>query len=151
MYKFLGVWIKFTLVILFMLFIAVFIIPKSGLEENAEYLPNFLKIVLIPYIIYSIIYPIYLKFLRDSYEYSLTKNTVKLKGGIFKKINKEIPYSQITHIVVSQDVFQKVLGISTLDIQTAGMASELAEMQFEGLKNSKEVKEYLNLYNSKRK
>ena len=81
---------------------------------------------------------IYNTFLKKFYLYTITNNSVRISGGVFKKVDKEILFSKITDINISQNIFEKLLGIYDLHIQTAGsrsLAKEKPEMSFLALED----------------
>lgn len=48
------------------------------------------------------------------------ENTIKVKTGVFTLRSVVIPYEKITHLRASQSLFQRILNVGNLDIDTAG-------------------------------
>lgn len=67
----------------------------------------------IPILVYNI-------FLRRSYQYTISNKGVKISGGVFKKIDLDLPFSKITNVDISQNIFERMLGIYELHIPTEG-------------------------------
>lgn len=80
-----------------------------------------------------IIFAIYNTLLRNSCQYVITDRGVELTGGIFTKISKEVLFSQITDVRISQNFLERLLGIYELHIQTAGSRFEEPEISFLGI------------------
>lgn len=52
--------------------------------------------------------------------YQLEDNEVKVEKGVISKSYDSIPYSRIQNVGIERSLLQRILGISTVDIQTAG-------------------------------
>jgi len=61
-----------------------------------------------------------------SISYSCTKYELILRGGVISKYEKNLPFSRLQHIIISQSFIGRLFGIATLQIQTAGMQSQTA-------------------------
>ncbi|KPK86255.1 MAG: hypothetical protein AMJ81_01695 [Phycisphaerae bacterium SM23_33] len=86
---------------------------------------------------------IYCAYLRRTYVYYITSQRCVFHGGILRRVERSVPYHKITDVEMSQNIFERVLGISTLRIFTPGTASvspqapwQQAEITFVGLKDS---------------
>lgn len=85
---------------------------------------------------------VYSFFLRKTYKYSISNQTVNFEGGILNKKSKNIPFRMITDVTKSQSIIQKFFGLSDIYIQTAGTA-DFPEICFIGLKDTDTPKEYI--------
>lgn len=56
----------------------------------------------------------------NNWAYEMTKDGVKLERGVIWKRYSNIPYSRIQNVDVTRGVIARIIGFSTLDIQTAG-------------------------------
>jgi len=79
--------------------------------------------------------------LRRTYVYYVTDQRCVFRGGILRRIERSVPYHKITDVERSQNIIERVLGISTLNIFTPGTAStgsggRGAEISFPGLLDS---------------
>ena len=62
----------------------------------------------------------------NSIEYSLDNKNLTFKGGVISRFEKVIPYSKIQHSIIYESFWQRVLGLSSVSIETAresGVAS----------------------------
>jgi uncharacterized membrane protein YdbT with pleckstrin-like domain len=63
-----------------------------------------------------------------SISYSVDTKDFTFKGGIISRFEKILPYSKIQHVVTYESFWQRILGLSSLSIETArqnGMQSGL--------------------------
>lgn len=59
-----------------------------------------------------------------SLSYEIQDDEVIVHAGIWTKSVKHVPYRTVTNLVVKRDVVDRMLGIGTLNIQTAGMSGQ---------------------------
>jgi uncharacterized membrane protein YdbT with pleckstrin-like domain len=84
---------------------------------------------------------IYCIYLRRTYVYYVTNQRCVFHGGILRRIQRSVPYHKITDVEMSQNIIERVLGISSLKIFTPGtssmrvspFAAQRAEIFFVGL------------------
>lgn len=55
----------------------------------------------------------------NSIEYSLDNKNITFKGGVISRFEKIIPYSKIQHVIIYESFWQRVLGLSSVSIETA--------------------------------
>ncbi len=87
---------------------------------------------------------VYCSFLRKTYVYYITNQRCIFHGGILRRIERSVHYHKITDVEMSQNIFERILGISSLKIFTPGTASmkmspfggEKAEITFVGLRDN---------------
>jgi membrane protein YdbS with pleckstrin-like domain len=102
---------------------------------------------LIPYVI---IYPIYLR----AFEYSViarsgqTMPEIYTKKGLINITRKHVPFRTITNISSRAGIFDRIFGIGTVDIETAGSSgvqslSSGAEERLEGLTFYEELRDFI--------
>lgn len=85
-----------------------------------------------------LIVPAYYRSLR----YEIQDDEVIVRAGIITRSVKHVPYRTVTNLKVKQDPFDRLFGIGTLNIQTAGMSGQTgAEESLVGLPNFQEVYE----------
>lgn len=107
------------------------------------------------YIILLIIVFLYHVALRRTYKYHITTERVIFEGGILLRRIKNVPYHKITDVSISQNIFERALGLSKVNIHTAGTGMQKAEIQFVGLTDSEKpqsiiMKELRTFKSSKR-
>ncbi len=83
-------------------------------------------------------------FLTGSYyrslSYEIQDDEVIMRVGIWTKSVKHVPYRTVTNVTVKRGILDRLFGIGTLNIQTAGMSGTTgAEESLEGLDNVQEV------------
>ncbi|MHC4200147.1 MAG: PH domain-containing protein [Planctomycetota bacterium] len=87
---------------------------------------------------------VYCVYLRRSYVYYVTNQRCVFKGGILLRIERSVPYHKVTDVEMRQNIIERILGISKLNIFTPGTASVVntpfggprAEISFVGLADS---------------
>ena len=62
--------------------------------------------------------------------YVIGEEKITIHKGILTKVQKNIPYRAITDFIVNRSVFDRVLGIASIRIQTAGQSQ--TPMGYEG-------------------
>ena len=63
-------------------------------------------------------YVIYVASLRKSYQYAITADGVEITGGVIAKRTRNIPFSKITEVKISQNILEKLVGIYELHVYT---------------------------------
>ncbi len=75
-----------------------------------------------------------------SLSYEIQEDEVIVHVGIWTKSVKHVPYRTVTNVTVKRGILDRLFGIGTLNIQTAGMSGTTgAEESLEGLDNVQEV------------
>ena len=64
------------------------------------------------------------------FEYGITPDTFDVSSGVFARRSREIPYGRIQNVDVRQGVFQRLFGLATLSIETAGGGATEATLNF---------------------
>jgi uncharacterized membrane protein YdbT with pleckstrin-like domain len=63
---------------------------------------------------------IYSKLAYKNWKYELTSNELKLERGIIWKKYSTIPFERVQNIDIKRGILARIIGFSTLNIQTAG-------------------------------
>jgi membrane protein YdbS with pleckstrin-like domain len=75
-----------------------------------------------------------------SLSYEIQDDEVIMRVGIWTRSVKHVPYRTVTNITVRRGILDRLFGLGTLNIQTAGMSGTTgAEENLEGLDNVQEV------------
>jgi len=75
-----------------------------------------------------------------SLQYEIHDDEVIVRVGVITKTVKHVPFRTVTNLEVKQGPFDRLFGIGTLNIQTAGMSGQSgAEESLRGLPNFQEV------------
>ncbi len=78
-----------------------------------------------------------------SLRYEIQDNEIVMYVGIWTKSVKHVPYRTVTNLTVKEGLLDRLFGLGTLDVQTAGMSGSTgeAEQSLVGLSNAQEVYE----------
>jgi membrane protein YdbS with pleckstrin-like domain len=75
-----------------------------------------------------------------SLQYEIHDDEVIVRAGVITKTVKHVPFRTVTNVEVKQGPFDRLFGIGTLKIQTAGMSGQSgAEESLGGLSNFQQV------------
>ncbi|MBI2151996.1 PH domain-containing protein, partial [Candidatus Woesearchaeota archaeon] len=55
----------------------------------------------------------------NSLKYNLDQKNLTYRGGVISRFEKVIPYSKIQHVILYESFWQRILGLSSLSIETA--------------------------------
>ena len=66
---------------------------------------------------------LYSVYLRRTFVYYITDKRCIFHGGILRRVTRSVPYHKITDVEMSQNIVERMLGISSLYIFTPGTAS----------------------------
>ncbi|MFW9995418.1 MAG: PH domain-containing protein [Candidatus Odinarchaeota archaeon] len=89
-----------------------------------------------------ILIPIYLK----SFKYVVHGTEVVVHKGLINKSEKHVPFRTITHISSRAGILDRLFGIGTVEIQTAGVSggtSARPEEKIEGIRVYSEVRDFI--------
>jgi hypothetical protein len=114
--------IYFSLFLL-IIFLASFLIPiMMSVSETAynSFLSNLFVFTLVGVVIAVVLGEIYAKLSYKNWKYELSSRDVKLERGIIWKKYSAIPFERVQNIDIRRGILARMLGFSTLNIQTAG-------------------------------
>ncbi|HYD03184.1 MAG TPA: PH domain-containing protein [Alphaproteobacteria bacterium] len=98
--------------------------------------------ILLP--IFAILASVYNLFLIKTYNYYITNHRIIFEGGIIVRKKKNISFDKITDTSANQNIVEKFLGISSLEIFTAGTGSHIAEASFIGIEDAEKPQNIIN-------
>ncbi|MHC4394018.1 MAG: PH domain-containing protein [Planctomycetota bacterium] len=94
---------------------------------------------------------VYCEFLRRTYVYYITNYRCVFHGGIIRRVERSVHYDKVTDVEMSQNIIERILDISTLNIFTPGTSSrgsdssfQKAEISFVGLKDNESPADTIN-------
>ena len=94
---------------------------------------------------------IYCVYLRRTYVYTITNRRCIFRGGILRRVEHSVPFHKVTDVEMSQNIIERILGISSLGIFTPGTGSmgssckgRRPEIAFIGLKDNETPAEIIN-------
>ena len=64
------------------------------------------------------------------YRYTFTSDTFDIRSGVLNRREREIPYGRIQNVDISRNIVQRLLGLSAIDIETAGGGSTEAAIRY---------------------
>lgn len=73
--------------------------------------------------------------------YELTPDTLNIDSGVLFKREREIPLRRIQNVDIKRSLFQRVLGIARVNIETAGGGSTEASLQFVSVQEARRIQE----------
>ena len=96
----------------------------------------------IPFAIYFVWW---IRAFYNTLSYKITKEEVVWKGGVFFKKTSIVPYAKITNIDITQGPIERLFGISTIRLQTAGYSGPQAsaEIKLTGIENPEEPRKLI--------
>ncbi len=77
------------------------------------------------------------------FEYELTPDTFDIRSGVISRRNREIPLRRIQNVDITRNVFQRVLGVAELRIETAGGSESEARLRYVGYDEAKRLQNTL--------
>jgi len=105
-----------------LIFLLSFIIPLAITTSTAS--DNFLSLwglsLLLIIAITIFIGEFYSRFAYKNWKYELTSHELKLERGIIWKKYSAIPFERVQNIDIKRGILARIIGFSTIDIQTAG-------------------------------
>ena len=64
------------------------------------------------------------------FDYELTDDTLDITSGVISRRERELPYRRIQNVDVSRSVLQRAIGVSAVDLETAGGSSTEGSIRF---------------------
>ena len=77
----------------------------------------------------------------ESHVCTLTNRTLKVKKGVWIKIEKTVPLDRITDMGIVQGPIMRYLDIEALSVETAGQSTMNSLVKLEGIKNGREFRD----------
>lgn len=76
--------------------------------------------------------------------YRLTDNDVEYRRGVWWKKQSDIPYDRITNVDTNEGPVQRLVGVGSVDLHTAGYAAQTgAELTINGVTDYEPIKEQI--------
>jgi putative membrane protein len=99
----------------------------------------FFSIFAVPSILLSFFY----------FRYLITPQELIIKSGVVSRKQRNIPLKRIQNVNIQQNFLQRILGISTVKLETAGDATSEAVLDSVGTLNANEIKQIIKEYQAK--
>ena len=111
----------------------------AGIRFGSPEFFGLVAAIVLAAVVYEIAY-----YRRFSYE--LTDDTFDIRSGVFSRREREIPYGRIQNVDITRNVLQRLVGLSAVNIETAGGGSTEAAIQyvsaFEGKRLQQDIRRY---------
>ena len=85
----------------------------------------------------------YTNLLYESYTFLLTEDMILIEKGVIWKRKNAIPYSRVQNVNITHNPLERILGIATVHIHTAGMGMAYAEGKVSGIPFPDELSEII--------
>ncbi|MFY9799882.1 MAG: PH domain-containing protein [Methanoregula sp.] len=128
--------------ILFVLLTLSFMVVPVLIASDLE--GFFVGISLAGVLILVVIFVAWVRLYYTSMWYELREDDMSWKRGVWFHRTGIVPYNRITNLDVIQGPVMRMLGISTLSIQTAGYSGQaVPEIRIEGIEHAEELRELI--------
>jgi putative membrane protein len=78
------------------------------------------------------------------YEYELTEDTFDIFSGVLSRREREIPYDRIQNVSIDRSVFQRFVGLATVELETAGGEGAEAALRYVSEDEAKRLQDELS-------
>jgi len=106
----------FFFIIFFLFFIGGLLLGSLGFTG----LGILLGMMLVIFIVIAGLAEIWVQMAYNRWKYEFTQEALKIENGVIWKTYKSIPYERVQNVDIRRGILARILGFSTLDIQTAG-------------------------------
>jgi uncharacterized membrane protein YdbT with pleckstrin-like domain len=122
---FIGFILRWFFIVVFLFFwLSMFYMSDLKLEQNqADISFGFLNWLWIVVPVFLIICFVWAKLTYHFYRYELTENGFRKEKGVIYKKYVTIPYERIQNVDIYRGIWARILGLSDLNIQTAGSSA----------------------------
>ncbi len=136
---FLAVGLLGALIVAFSVVLAVLIGNEEGGQEGVQ---TGLTIAVLANLVWLVPSFLLVPFYYRSLRYEIQEDEVIVRVGVITRSVKHVPFRTVTNLEVKRDPLDRMLGIGTLKIQTAGMSGQSgAEESLVGLPSYQAVYE----------
>jgi len=112
-------------IILFLFFAFTFFNIIKSMEGTIQLNSIFLPLVIL--LCYIILTEIFVNWAYRNWKYELTQDSLKIEKGVIVKKYKSIPYERVQNVDITRGILARIIGFSTIDIQTAGYSAYSAK------------------------
>ena len=142
------IWLRMVrpvLMLLFILFVLNFTYLNTYFQQIMLW-PFSIDILLIDLLFAVIILvPSYIWISLDymTFVYIIKKEELVIRKGVIRKRHNAIPYNKIRNVQRLQSILERLFGLCTISIETAGISLEFPDSVIPGILNSKELPEII--------
>lgn len=80
---------------------------------------------------------------HETFIYVIKKDELVIRKGIIRKRHNSIPYNKIRNVQRLQSLLERLFGLCTISIETAGISLEFPDSSIPGMLNSRELPEII--------
>jgi len=113
----------FGLIIFYLCFFIPFFI---GVKQDSLS-SSILWLSLVPLLCSLLIAEFFVHLSYKNWKYELTKDSLRIEKGVIIKKYKSIPYERVQNVDITRGIVARIIGFSTIDIQTAGYSAYAAK------------------------
>lgn len=107
-----------VLIFLFIFFGIAFI---SSLQQFSFNLSKTLLVISVfSLVLFVLLGELFVNWAYKNWKYEFTEDSLKIEKGVIIKRYKSIPYQRIQNVDITRGILARIIGFSTIDIQTAG-------------------------------
>lgn len=74
-----------------------------------------------------------------NFSFEITEDTFDIKSGVIRKQRREIPLHRIQNVDISRSIFQRILGIAKINLETAGGKTSEASLKYVDRERAKDI------------
>jgi len=107
--------------------------------EASKLSPLFFLGGLIIFVLGLVLTGIWFYLVWKNFSFEVTEDTFDIKSGVINKKQREIPLHRIQNVDVKRNIFQRILGIAKVNLETAGGKTSEASLMFVDFDKSKDI------------
>ncbi|HPD81478.1 MAG TPA: PH domain-containing protein [Candidatus Pacearchaeota archaeon] len=109
----------YSVLIFLFVFFGIFLMPL-WLEGVFTISPTFIILPIAGLFLFILLGELFVNWAYKNWKYEFTEDSLKIEKGIIVKRYKSIPYQRIQNVDITRGILARIIGFSTIDIQTAG-------------------------------
>ena len=143
--------VAFTLIVPIFVNVFIFGMFATGDVSSAGSIFSKIFISIIVGLFFVVIFgEVYARLAYKNWTYEFTDHNLKLERGIIWKKYSNVPYERVQNVDIRRGIIARMMGFSTVDIQTAGAAysgrgglNSEGHIPAVGVKHAEDIREFL--------
>jgi membrane protein YdbS with pleckstrin-like domain len=115
-------WLFRSQMYVILIFLFIFLILPFGLTISKGAF-GFILPSLIVLIIIAVVGEIFVRWSYKNWKYEFAKDSLRIEKGVIVKRYKSVPYARVQNVDITRGIIARIIGFSTIDIQTAGYSA----------------------------
>lgn len=107
--------------------------------ETASLSPGYALAMLAMFSLGSLLVALWFYLVWKNFSFEITEDTFDIKSGVIRKQRREIPLHRIQNVDVSRSIFQRILGIAKINLETAGGKTSEASLKYVDLEKAQDI------------